>query len=196
MDFYNKPKYVIPLPNIRLHRYFSGSFSIPNWLNGLHILSKPHAFNLYMVGATLAVAQNRPKIPDYFRPNPLPPFNMKGKCIKKESFKSVQSNPVIPPNLIPPPIRHPHKKSGGLLSQIARYLIASGNLFRYATIPYLGYTKKPRPVLRPRYPACTIFQSSGQGRYLESENPLYSTSIIARQTSNPIKSASVRGPIG
>ena len=56
--------------------------------------------------------------------------------------------------------------------------------------------QKPRPLFRPSQPAATIFLSSGQGRYFVSEKPSYSTFMMERQVSSPMKSASCSGPIG
>jgi hypothetical protein len=44
IDFENKPKNAIPMASMRLRRHFPASFSIPNWLNDLGVLSKPQGF--------------------------------------------------------------------------------------------------------------------------------------------------------
>ena len=59
-----------------------------------------------------------------------------------------------------------------------------------------GYSEKPLPVLRPRYPAETICLSRGLGRYFGSSKPLYRVSMMFSTTSRPIRSPSASGPIG
>src|SRR5690606_40485345 len=58
-------------------------------------------------------------------------------------------------------------------------------LFPYTTL----FRSKPRPLFLPSQPASTYFTSSGQGRYLLSARPSYSTFMMAKATSSPMKSA-------
>ena len=59
-----------------------------------------------------------------------------------------------------------------------------------------GSRRSPGPVLRPRYPAWTILRKQRAGAVLRSPSPSCSTSMMSRQTSSPMKSARVSGPIG
>ena len=59
-----------------------------------------------------------------------------------------------------------------------------------------AYSRKPRPVLRPRQPAATRCSSSGAGARPGSRNSLCSTFSMASETSSPTTSRSSNGPIG
>lgn len=59
-----------------------------------------------------------------------------------------------------------------------------------------AYSRKPRPVLRPRQPAATRCSRSGAGARPGSRNSRCRTFSIARETSSPTTSRSSKGPIG
>lgn len=63
-------------------------------------------------------------------------------------------------------------------------------------IQTFAYSRKPRPVLRPRHPAATRCSSSGSGARPGSRNSRCSTRSMASDTSSPTTSSSSKGPIG
>src|SRR5262249_41138980 len=59
----------------------------------------------------------------------------------------------------------------------------------FLTWPSSSYSKKPRPVFTPRWPARTIWRRSGQGRYLKSPSSLKRCCIQRISSSRPTRSA-------
>ena len=76
--------------------------------------------------------------------------------------------------------------NASFLKFLSRFFESDGN----------GYIKDPLPLFLPSRPPRTIFFSNRAGRYLGSPVSLNRVSMIARQTSRPMKSPRARGPMG
>ena len=85
---------------------------------------------------------------------------------------------------------------GGMLARLVSAYWPTSDAPRPRSPPLLPVRIKPLARLPAELAGRDHIFKSGQGRYLGSPRPSCSTSMIARQMSRPIRSASASGPIG